>query len=58
MQLRFTAQILDTYNGIGIVLANRQDNKESIPYLEKAQATHKTVMDACASKENLTPFID
>ena len=23
MQLRFTAQILDTYNGIGIVLANR-----------------------------------
>ena len=36
MQLRFTAQILDMYNGIGIVLANRQDNQESIPYLEKA----------------------
>ena len=58
MQLRFTAQILDTYNGIGIVLANRQDNKESIPYLEKAQAAHKTVMDACASKDNLMQFIE
>ena len=41
MQLRFTAPMIDMYNGIGIVLANRQDNKESIPYLEKAQAARK-----------------
>ena len=48
--------MLDVYNGIGIVLANRTDHQEAIPYLEKATAVHKMVIDVCT--ENLPTYIE
>ena len=40
LQLRFSHSIQDVYNGIGIVLANRENCEEAIPYLTKAMEAY------------------
>ena len=37
----------DVYNGIGIVLANRENNSEALPYLTKACEAYDTAIKAC-----------
>ena len=41
MQLRFSHSLQDVYNGIGIVLSNREDNGEALPYLKSAIETYE-----------------
>ena len=46
-QLRFSHSLQDVYNGIAIVLANRENNAEAIPYLTKAEETYERAIAAC-----------
>ncbi len=56
LQLRFSHSLQDVYNGIGIVLANRENNAEALPFLTKAMETHENAIKACKS-ENKEEFL-
>ena len=46
LQLRFSHSLQDVYNGIGIVLANRENNAEALPYLTKAVENYEAAIAA------------
>lgn len=50
LRLRFSHSLQDVYNGIGIVLANRENNLEALPYLTKAMETYDEAIKACKSE--------
>lgn len=51
LQLRFSHSLQDVYNGIGIVLANRENNSEALPYLTKAIENYEASIAACKSED-------
>lgn len=51
LQLRFSHSLQDVYNGIGIVLANRENNAEALPYLTKAVETYEAAISACKEQD-------
>jgi len=51
LQLRFSHSIQDVYNGIGIVLANRENNAEALPYLTKSIDTYEAAIAACKEQD-------
>ena len=46
------------YNGIGIVLANREDNAEALPFLTSSVETYKSVVEACKTEDKASIFAD
>ena len=54
LQLRFSHSLQDVYNGIGIVLANRENNVEAIPYLTKAVENYESAIAACKVEDKET----
>ena len=57
-QLRFSHSLQDVYNGIGIVLANREDNAEALPYLESSIEAYKSAIAACETEDKSAIFAD
>ena len=51
LQLRFSHSLQDVYNGIGIVLANRENNAEALPFLTKSIETYEAAMAACKEQD-------
>ena len=51
LQLRFSHSLQDVYNGIGIVLANRENNAEALPYLTKAVENYEAAIAACKEED-------
>lgn len=56
LQLRFSHSIQDVYNQIGVVLANREDGVEAIPYLTKAVEIYTRSITACKLPDPATVF--
>ena len=51
LQLRFSHSLQDVYNGIGIVLANRENNAEALPYLTKAVENYEAAIAAVKEED-------
>ena len=51
LSLRFSHSLQDVYNGIGIVLANRENNAEALPFLTNAMDTYDQAIKACNSED-------
>ena len=51
LQLRFSHSMQDVYNGIGIVLANRENNAEALPYLTSSIETYEKAIAACNAED-------
>jgi hypothetical protein len=43
-------------NGIGCVLANREDEKEALPYLQEGERMYNDVMEACKTNNKDSLF--
>ena len=54
LQLRFSHSLQDVYNGIAVVLANRENNAEALPYLQKSVEIYTRAMVACKNEEKAT----
>ena len=48
----------DVYNGIGIVLANRENNSEALPYLNSSIESYEAAIAACKQEDKLSLFAD
>lgn len=56
--MRFGHSLQDVYNGIGIVLANREDNAEALPYLNSSIESYELVLEACKAEDKSSFFSD
>ena len=57
LQLRFSHSLQDVYNGIGIVLANRENNAEALPFLTKAIEAYEDAINVCKAEDKAATAI-